>query len=120
MRSCLQRTWVEVISSLILTRTTEPYKRDLEATLEPELRQIADLEAEIEREQKLMDQDMASHRNLKNNAATQEKIRKEKARSVSDIYLILNISTISIISNANVNDSWLRRIHFYGRQLKLT
>lgn len=89
MRSCLQRTWVEVVSSLVLTRTsTEPYKRDLEAILEPELRQIADLEAEIEREQKLMDQDMASHKNLKNNAATQEKIRKEKARSVSDIYLI--------------------------------
>ncbi|KAH0614704.1 uncharacterized protein H6S33_000340 [Morchella sextelata] len=56
--------------------------RDLEAILAPELRQIADLEAEIEREQKLMDQDMASHRNLKNNAATQEKIRKEKARSM--------------------------------------
>lgn len=66
------------------------FKRELEQILEPDLRQIAELEAEIEREQKRLEQDEDYYQKLKKNAVSQETVRRQKARSVSKAQ-ILNI-----------------------------
>ena len=62
-------------------------KRALEAILEPDLRQIAGLEAEIEREQKLLEKEEDYLQELKKNAIAQENIRRQKSRNVCYILL---------------------------------
>jgi hypothetical protein len=60
------------------------FKRELELVLEPDLRQIAELEAEIEREQKRLEQDEGYYQKLRKNAVSQEVIRRQKTRLVSN------------------------------------
>ncbi|PUU83018.1 CENP-Q, a CENPA-CAD centromere complex subunit-domain-containing protein [Tuber borchii] len=59
--------------------------RALEAILEPDLRQIAGLEAEIEREQKLLEKEEDYLQELKKNAIAQENIRRQKSRNMHPI-----------------------------------
>ncbi|RPB05531.1 hypothetical protein L873DRAFT_1797934 [Choiromyces venosus 120613-1] len=59
--------------------------RALEAILEPDLRQIADLEAEIEKEQKLLEKEEDYLQELKKNATAQETIRRQKSRNMHPI-----------------------------------
>lgn len=62
----------------------------MEAILEPDLRQIAELEAEINREQKRLEKDEDYYEGLKKNAASQENIRRQKSRRVRTCYTYLN------------------------------
>ncbi|PWW77539.1 hypothetical protein C7212DRAFT_314626 [Tuber magnatum] len=59
--------------------------RALEAILEPDLRQIAELEAEIEKEQKLLEKEEDYLQELKKNAIAQENIRRQKSRNMHPI-----------------------------------
>ncbi|CAZ84386.1 unnamed protein product [Tuber melanosporum] len=59
--------------------------RALEAILEPDLRQIAGLEAEIEKEQKLLEKEEDYLQELKKNAIAQENIRRQKSRNMHPI-----------------------------------
>lgn len=64
------------------------YKRELESILEPDLRQIAEIEAEIERERKRLERSEDYYIKLNHNADYEEKIRRQRARSVSLLDLL--------------------------------
>ncbi|CUS14971.1 unnamed protein product [Tuber aestivum] len=59
--------------------------RALEAILEPDLRQIAGLEVEISKEQKLLEKEKGYLQELKRNAIAQESIRRQKSRNMHPI-----------------------------------
>lgn len=63
-------------------------KRELESILEPDLRQIAELEAEIERERRRLEKDEDFYEKLNQNAVDRERIRRQQVRSVSSLDLL--------------------------------
>lgn len=70
-----------------------------EAALEPTLREIAELETELEKEKELLRQDVQHLEKLKKNAKAQEQVRAEKSRLVCIVFLyeIQNSDALELI-----------------------